>query len=253
MRLCKTDPKKIFDENAWEGNTIKSRQDTIAWVAAKKFLRDVWNTAEFDIAKEAGAMEIDNEDELMANEESTMKGQPITVTPSKGVNWKLVSNKQTDKEQGNKEPEKQKETGAKPVVNKLFLSKGICKTNYDSNLGNTAHTRKHKYYIKTKLPKVTNKDDTEAEAEVVKAFVAMIQRFFHLDSRAVILPWNDKKHVKPITEGKTLPKSRDQMEHYVNRVFIQHNKAAYCRIKVSFDIDEDQFFSNTDWFSGRGC
>jgi hypothetical protein len=98
-----------------------------------------------------------------------------------------------------------------------------------------------------------NKDDVEAEAEVVKALVAMIQRFFHLDSRAVILPWNDKKHIKPITEGNVLPKSRDQMEQYVNRVFIQHNKAAYCRIKVSFDINDNLFFSDTDWFWGKGC
>jgi hypothetical protein len=59
--------------------------------------------------------------------------------------------------------------------------------------------RKHKLYIKTKFPKVIN-NDAEAEAEVVKAFSTMIQIFFHLDSHAVILPWNDKKHVKPITE-----------------------------------------------------
>ena len=88
---------------------------------------------------------------------------------------------------------------------------------------------------------------------MVKAFSAMVQRFLHLDSRAVILPWNDKKHVKPLTEGKSLPKSRDQMEQYVDRVFIQHNKAAYCRMKVSFDVDEDRFFGDTDWFSGKGC
>jgi hypothetical protein len=55
-----------------------------------------------------------------------------------------------------------------------------------------------------------NKDDLEVEAEVVKAFSAMIQMFFHLDSREVILPWNNKKHVKPITEGKTLPKLKNQ-------------------------------------------
>jgi hypothetical protein len=97
MRLCKTDPKQIFDKYAWDEHRIKSRQDMIAWVAARK-------------------------------------------------------------------------------------------------------------------PKVTNKDDAEAEAEVVKAFVTMIQRFFHLDSRAVILPRNDKKHINPIIEGKTPPKLRDQMK-----------------------------------------
>jgi hypothetical protein len=50
-----------------------------------------------------------------------------------------------------------------------------------------------------------------------------------------------------------LPKTRDQMEQYVDGVFIQHNKAAYCRIKVSFDVDEDRFFGDTNWFSGEGC
>jgi hypothetical protein len=41
IRLCKTNPKLIFDKYVWEGNTIKSRQDTIAWVASRKFLGDV--------------------------------------------------------------------------------------------------------------------------------------------------------------------------------------------------------------------
>jgi hypothetical protein len=249
LRLCKTDPSEIFDEYAWNAQALKSRQDTIAWVAARKFLGDTWNSKEFDVAKEADEMEIDKDDNDKDKEIDNAK----LVTPSKAVKWTEVENKQTRKEKGDNESGKQKETGSTPVVNRFFLSKAIQKTNYDSNLGNTAYTRKHKFYIKTKLPKVINKDDAEAEAEVVKAFSAMVQRFLHLDSRAVILPWNDKKHVKPLTEGKSLPKSRDQMEQYVDRVFIQHNKAAYCRMKVSFDVDKDRFFGDTDWFSGKGC
>jgi hypothetical protein len=260
-RLCKTDPKAIFDEYAWNGDTIKSRQDTIAWVAARKFLGDVWNSKVFDVAKSIEDMEVDDEDVNMRNVETKKTNNdkttndPTMVTPGKKVNWTTVQNNKKDK--GNKETEKQnekqKEKDVMPATSQFFLSKGIRKNNYDSNLGNTAYTRKHKLYIKTKLPKVMSKDDAEAEAEVVKAFVGIIQRLFLLDSRAVILPWNDRKHVKPITEGKSLPKSRDQMEQYVDRVFIQHNKAAYCRIKVSFDIDEDLFFGDTDWFSGKGC
>jgi hypothetical protein len=41
LRLCNTDPSAIFNEYAWNAHTIKSRQDTIAWVAARKFLGDV--------------------------------------------------------------------------------------------------------------------------------------------------------------------------------------------------------------------
>jgi hypothetical protein len=43
------------------------------------------------------------------------------------------------------------------------------------------------------------------------------------------------------------------MEQYVDRVFIQHNKSAYCRIKVAFDVNDDRFFEDTDWFLGKGC
>jgi hypothetical protein len=250
LRLCKTDPSEIFDDYAWNAQALKSRQDTIAWVAARKLLGDVWNKG-FDIAKKVDEMDIDDDEEsINKNKNDKATADPNTVTPAK-VGWNLVTNKEQEKR--NKEMEKNKEPSATAYVSKFFLSKAIRKNTYDSNLGNTAYTRKHKFYIKTKLPKVINKDDAEAEAEVVKAFSAMIQRFLHLDSRAVILPWNDKKHVKPITEGKTLPKTRDQMEQYVDRVFIQHNKSAYCRIKVSFDVDEDRFFGDTDWFSGKGC
>jgi hypothetical protein len=179
LRLCNTDPSEIFDEYAWNAHSIKSRQDTIAWVAARKFLGDVWHSKAFDVSKEAEDMEIDKDDN--AHDETD---DAKVVTPAKSVNWVTVGNKQKEKgkEKDDKESEKQQESRSTPAANKFFLSKAIRKTNYDSNLGNTAYTRKHKFYIKTKLPKVTNKDDAEAEAEVVKAFSAMLQRFLHLDS-----------------------------------------------------------------------
>jgi hypothetical protein len=118
IRLCKTNPKLIFDTHTWEGNTIKSRQDTIVWVAARKFFGDVWTG--FDIAKEVVAMEVDDKDEPMVINESAKKTTPIRVTPSKGVNWTIVPNKQMDKEKGSTEKDKQKETGVKTVVNKFF-------------------------------------------------------------------------------------------------------------------------------------
>jgi hypothetical protein len=115
-----------------------------------------------------------------------------------------------------------------------------------------AYARKHTAYIKTKLPKVTNKDDDEAETEVVRAFSAMVQRLMTIDKRTIIYSWNDRKTVKPLVDGKPLPKTRAQMEIYVDRVFIQYGRAAYCRMKVGFDGEEDLFFGDNDWFSGKG-
>jgi hypothetical protein len=41
-------------------------------------------------------------------------------------------------------------------------------------------------YIKTKLPKVSNKDDNDAKADCVKAFSLMVQRLMMLDKKTEI-------------------------------------------------------------------
>jgi hypothetical protein len=251
-RLCKTDPRIIFEDYVWKDSLLTSRQDTIAWTAARKFLGDVWKgDAGFDIAKQAkDSMEIDQD--------------PVEVTPKKVAFTTIL--KKTNRKDKAKEKETEKETTtetekdkntkndgkANTAVNDFFLSKAIRKNPYANRLENTAYARKNTFFIKTKMPKVTCKDDAEAENEVLQAFNGMIQRLIHLDRRVVIFPWNDRKSVKPLTDGKELPKSRAQMELYVDRVYIQYNKSAYCRIKVGFDKEEDQFFGDNDWFTGKG-
>ena len=41
-RLCKTDPRVIFDNHTWKNSLLIGRQDTIAWTAARQILGDVW-------------------------------------------------------------------------------------------------------------------------------------------------------------------------------------------------------------------
>jgi hypothetical protein len=53
-----------------------SRQDTIAWVAARKFLGDVWNTSSFNVKKAVDDMELDDEDET----KDKMTSQRMTKT-----------------------------------------------------------------------------------------------------------------------------------------------------------------------------
>jgi hypothetical protein len=92
-------------------------------------------------------------------------------------------------------------------------------------LENSTYARRTMAYIKMKLPKVSNKDDDDSKAECVKAFSSMIQRLMMLDKKIVIYPWNDRKTVKPLVDGKTLPKTQNQMEIYVDQVFIQYGRA----------------------------
>jgi hypothetical protein len=120
LRLCKTDPSAIFSEYAWNAETIKSRQDTIAWVAARKNLGDVWSSKVFNLSKEAEEMEVGDD----SNKEIDTAKE---VTPEKSVIWTVIGNKQKEKEKekGNKESENQNDTRPTPAVNKFFLSKAI--------------------------------------------------------------------------------------------------------------------------------
>jgi hypothetical protein len=56
VRLCKTNPREIliFDDLIWKGLTIISRQDMIAWTAARKCMGDIWDgdNKEFNVAKQ---------------------------------------------------------------------------------------------------------------------------------------------------------------------------------------------------------
>jgi hypothetical protein len=259
-RLCKTNPKSLFDGYTWKGLTLISRADTIAWTAARKFFGDVWKVEknEFDIAKESKTtMDVDEEEQPKKDKDKE-KEKPTIL---KKTTWKDITKEGKD-DNDNMEidpnivtPKKAATIDAPPKetnVNAFFLSKGIRPKQNTNRLENVAYARKHTAYIKTKLPKVTNKDDDEAEDEVVKAFSAMIQRLMTIDKRTIIYSWNDRKTVKPLVDGKPLPKTRAQMEIYVDRVYIQYGRAAYCRMKVGFDGEEDLFFGDNDWFSGKG-
>jgi hypothetical protein len=98
-------------------------------------------------------MELDDEDETMDNDKPEQNDKdksirdPKIVTPGKTVKWTTVEKKGKDKEKGTTQTGQQKETGGKPPVSQFFMSKGIRKNNFDSNLGNTAHMWKHKIYI----------------------------------------------------------------------------------------------------------
>jgi hypothetical protein len=129
-RLCKTNPKSIFDGYTWKGYKLKSRADTIAWTAARKFFGDVWQSDknEFDIAKEANTT-MDVDDELPTKDKEKEK-----ATEPKKTAWKNITKKGED-DNDNMDVDPKIVTPKKAVtmeapeepkeVNAFFLSKTI--------------------------------------------------------------------------------------------------------------------------------
>jgi hypothetical protein len=107
--------------------------------------------------------------------------QKIPWTTKKQKYKETINKNEKDKNTKEKEQEPRKQK-----VNDFFLSKAIRKNQYANRLEITAYTRKSTFYIKTKMPQVTCKDDPEAENEVLNAFYGMIQRLIHLDRQVII-------------------------------------------------------------------
>jgi hypothetical protein len=256
VRMAVTEPRAIFDGASWKGLKLLSRDMTQAWVAARTLFGDIWykKAKDFDLAAETQGMNLDKDsDEEMTNEQPS----PKETNRNEKEKTEKEKDKETNKPTGKPaaiSPEAKK-VGFDPTsgkaVNQFFLVKTLRKKKDRTVLDHATYTRKNKAYTTVRLPKVTKEDDVEAEKEVVEFFNAMAKRFFHNDRKAVIHTWNDSKTVKPLVDSSTLPKVRSQMEQYVDRVFIEYNKSAYCRLRIGFDIDEVQFFED-DWFKSRG-
>jgi hypothetical protein len=258
-RMAVTDPRDIFEGASWKGPRLLSQDITQAWVASTTLFGDIWRktTKPFDISKETSDMAID-EDESNKTKD-TNNDHDVTMQEAKE---KTNQEEKEENEEDNDNlkpaavsPEGKKAVGfagvPKKPTNSFFLVKSLRKKKDRSELGNTTYARKEKAYMTVRLPKVTTAGDADGEKEVVEYFNAMAKRFFHNDKRAVILTWNESKTIKPLVETSTLPKGISQMEQYVDRVFIEYNKAAYCRMRIAFDTEEDRIFGD-EWFKSRG-
>jgi hypothetical protein len=142
-RLCKTDPRVIFDRYNWKESMLIARQDTNAWAAARQILGDVWkpeggtvgankledspkdsNTKPEDVIDQKVTKE-DNQKEhkKRKNESLTDDTEQVSTinkreeTPNKNEKVAAIENKkQEDKKTETKPENKLKETS--PVSNR---------------------------------------------------------------------------------------------------------------------------------------
>jgi hypothetical protein len=254
MKMAVTNPRAIFNGAVWKGPKLLSQDITQAWVASTTLFGDIWmmEAKQFDISKQTEDMAIDDDNDQDIDMEDTRK--PTNKDTETQEDDEKEDENDSAKKPAEVSPEKKTVgfTGvAKKPTNSFFLVKSLRKKKDRTDLENTTYARKQKVYATVRLPKITKEGDADGEKEVVELFNSMAKRFFHSDKRTVILTWNDSKTVKPLTENSTLPKMRAQMEQYVDRVFVEYNKAAYCRMRIAFDMEEEQFFGD-EWFKSRG-
>ena len=108
---------------------------------------------------------------------------------------------------------------------------------------------KYRTYVKIKLAKPTTDTPDDQEQEALQSFKSIMEKLWHLDSKLTALAWENEAD-KPLRQSSTFPASRSSMERFVDRLWVQRSRPAYCRMFIAHDKEAKTIFENqnlTDW------
>jgi hypothetical protein len=128
-----------------------------------------------------------------------------------------------------------------PLFNRSYLSKPL-RLASDNRLSlKDRLKRKYVHYFKIKLPKISSYDASDQTKQVCNSFQAVLEIIWKLDRKSVVLGWDPQSNVDPLTAGKNLPKSREGLRTYVDKVWCSVDKSPYVRLKMAHNVDPVKF------------
>jgi hypothetical protein len=85
-------------------------------------------------------------------------------------------------------------------------------------------------------------DASDQTKQLCNNFASIMEIMWQLDRTCTVVGWDPQSRVDPLTAGNNLPKSRDGMRTYVDRVWCQVDKSPYIRLKIAHNVDPQTFF-----------
>jgi hypothetical protein len=137
----------------------------------------------------------------------------------------------------------EKETPRKlaPLFNRSYLSRPLCSASDNRLPLKDCLKRKYVHYFKIKLPKISSYDASDQTKQVCNSFQAILKIIWKLDRKGFVLGWDPQSKVDPLTAGKNLPKSREGLRTYVDKVWCSVDKSPYVRLKIAHNVDPVKF------------
>ena len=91
------------------------------------------------------------------------------------------------------------------------------------------------------------------EDELLEMFASTLTKLWNVDPNLTVLPWRNFASAKAISSKKHLPKSKEMLLSYVDRIFIRHNNATYVRIILAHNIKCSKLEANkiTNWLHSK--
>ena len=103
--------------------------------------------------------------------------------------------------------------------------------------------------MKWRSPRLKNGTIEEMESEIVGHFKLFFKRLKKLDDSLILIPWNEFSIKKPVKNPEDI-KSRETMEIYVDKVFMNPGQSVWTRFQTAFNKEESLIISD-DWCQGN--
>jgi hypothetical protein len=235
IRFALSDPIDIFPKTYWNGSELNLIHfATGAWSAAYLKFGAPWKDRKKWMDKQfPEPITIQNKNSIPKTTKIPIQNihvsfkQPTTLTKGKAPTTTPPSNTKTTTP-NNMYP-------TVPLTNPY-------KTNITKNMKD--NSRKYKTFIKLKLAKINSDNATDQEEEVSTCLKNIMDKIWSIDPSALIIPWREDSIDKPLSSKKEFPRSRDQLAKFVDRIWIEKSKNAYCRMLITHNNEKEAIFND---------
>ena len=216
LRLALTDPVTLFTTKHWFNEALTQVLDVHNfWIATYLTFGAPWKNREFWFRPKTPTKSIDN---------------PYNKKKSVAFNDR---NSATDV---NAIPSDLPIPTSTPAnYNAMFLRKPLKENQIKKQVIQKTkdYTRNYRTYVKIRLSQVTSELYAEQEAEISASFRQIMNHLWTIDNSVIVLPWKREEAFTPIRKGHDFPRTKTDIEKYVDRLWMEKHKSAYCRLLLA--------------------
>jgi hypothetical protein len=228
LRCINTDPIDAF-EGAWDNNDqLHSNDYTNLWITSFNMLGgDLWR----DRRKNSSG----------STTSSTKDDQSVATEPGSNKSFAQVAST----------PPRPNQVRIAPVFVNPYISRPITKKKSTQQV---KLDRKFTTFFKLRLPKIQTSTMQDQEIEVLTMVQKVFEKIWQLDSSFYVRQWNDGGR-NTISKKGCFPLSRDTLEEYVDRIWIERSKNPWLRFIACHNIEAESFEKESIkvWMKNQGC
>ena len=226
LRFALTDPVKLFTTKHWFNDGLTQVMDSHnLWIATYLTFGAPWKDREFWHRLKSPVKIIDNPYGKKKQEK-------------KSVGFKEGDdNKTTDRASP-------KSTNAN--YNSMFLRKPLVSNPIKKQVLQKTkdYTRNYRTYVKIRLSQVTCESYSEQEMEISASFRQIMNHLWTIDNTVIVLPWKREEAFSPVRKGNDFPRTKSDVEKYVDRLWMEKHKSAYCRLLLAHNKNRTNLFED---------